>query len=193
MVAITVSNIFETPSGWATKLTKDWYWSDETIAWFKLAKILRKHHDADWQSWTRIGTHTMSHDVSLGHDRHEADLHRQVLVGDLEHSGFDVKEEKKMARSPYREGIALIKSVISEVLNETRDDYIVRGGSEILVRGVDEPKNSWRWETFPKVLYFGKEQLVRKPRGPTDLQNYVFKKNNMLYAVDSRRLYASPD
>jgi hypothetical protein len=89
--------------------------------------------------------------------------------------------------------LGMLRIMISEALREAREEYVVRGGSEILVRGVDEPKNAWRWETFPKVLYFGKHELVRKPRGPTDLQNYVFKKDNMLYAVDSRRLFASPD
>lgn len=82
--------------------------------------------------------------------------------------------------------------MISEALREAREEYVVRGGSEILIRGVEEPKNSWRWETFPKVLYFDKSELVRKPRGPTDLQNYVFKRDNVLYAVDARRLFAKP-
>jgi len=85
-----------------------------------------------------------------------------------------------------------LKTVIQEALVETRNEYVVRGGSEILVRREDEPKNAWRWETFPKVLYFSPSELVRKPRGPTDLQNYVFKRDGMLYAVDARRFYLMP-
>lgn len=89
---------------------------------------------------------------------------------------------------------SLLKSLIKEVLvTESRNEYVVRGGSEILTRMDSETPRDWKWETFPKVLYFSKEELVKKPRGPQDHQNYVFKRDGKLYAVDSRRLYLQPD
>ncbi len=194
MVDIAVSGVYESSLGWVVRLEKNWEWSDEEMAWYRLVKILKRHRDPDARLWHRIGNQSHSHELPLGHDRQEAELRKAALVGDLEAANFSVKEEKKMGgRSPYREGFELIQKMVTEVMQESRDDYVVRGGSEILVRGVEDSPKSWRWEYFPKVMYFQKHELVKKPRGPMDLQNYVFKRDGMLYAVDARRLYAQPD
>lgn len=88
--------------------------------------------------------------------------------------------------------IGELRAVIREALVESRDEYVVRGGSEILTRDVDSSPRDWQWEYFQKVLYFPKSSLIKKPRGPTDLQNYVFKKDGKLYAIDARRIYYMP-
>ncbi len=81
---------------------------------------------------------------------------------------------------------------LRSMIEEVRDEYVVRGGSEILTRDVGSSPRDWQWEYFQKVLYFPKDSLIKKPRGPTDLQNYVFKKDGKLYAVDARRLFHAP-
>ena len=71
-------------------------------------------------------------------------------------------------------------------LLESASEYVVRGGRELLVKGVGEPPEAWRWQYFQKVLYFTPDELVHEPRGPTDRQVWGFKRGDMIIAVAER-------
>lgn len=70
--------------------------------------------------------------------------------------------------------------------------WVVRGGSEVLFRGVDEPARAWRYTTMPKVTYFTDEELVRKPSSPTRDQVWVFQRDGKLFAIAERQFFSRP-
>ena len=63
---------------------------------------------------------------------------------------------------------------------------------QLLVRGVDEPPSAWRWEEFPKRLYFKEDELVNAPGGPTARQVWTFKRDGMLYSIAEYDFYDAP-
>jgi hypothetical protein len=81
---------------------------------------------------------------------------------------------------------------VRRVVREALGNWIVRGGSEVLVRGVKESPKDWRYITLQKVTYFSDDELVRKPRGLTDNQTWTFKRGDMLYAIAERQFYQRP-
>ena len=82
---------------------------------------------------------------------------------------------------------------IRHILHEAaRDEYVVRGGRELLSRGVDESPKDWRWVRVDKVTYFSEDELVSKPRSLTDRQVWVFKRGDRLFAVDERDFFSRP-
>ena len=70
--------------------------------------------------------------------------------------------------------------------------WAVRGGSEVLFRFENEPREAWRWTTLPQVTYFSDAELVKKPSGPTRNQVWVFKRDGKLFAIADRDFYSRP-
>lgn len=79
--------------------------------------------------------------------------------------------------------------MILEVLSEGMD-YVVRAGSEVFVRPEGSEPSAWRPEVLRKVTYFSFDDVVRapNPNRTTDAQQYVFRRDGMLYGVDGRQL-----
>jgi hypothetical protein len=84
---------------------------------------------------------------------------------------------------------------ISELrtLLESSDEFVVRGGRELLVKGVGEPPDAWRWKYFQKALYFTKDELVRAPGGHMGRQVWEFKRDGMMIAVAERDFFTRPE
>ena len=78
-------------------------------------------------------------------------------------------------------------------LIESRNDYVVRGGRELLTKGADEPPTAWRWQYFQKVTYFTPDELVKSPKGMQDRQVWVFKCDDMMFAVAERDFFTRPE
>lgn len=78
---------------------------------------------------------------------------------------------------------------IKMAIHEAQGEWIVRGGSEVLVRGVDEPPRAWRYDILKKVTYFSDSELVQSPSNQTRPQVWVFKRDNMLFAVRESQLF----
>jgi hypothetical protein len=78
-------------------------------------------------------------------------------------------------------------------LLESSGEFAVRGGCELLVKGVDEPPDAWRWKYFQKVLYFTPDELVHAPSGPMSRQVWEFKRDGMMIAVAERDLFSRPE
>ena len=81
---------------------------------------------------------------------------------------------------------------VRTLVREALGAWIVRGGSEVLTRGVKEPPRAWRYTTLRKVTYFTDAELVRKPRGLTDDQTWVFRRGDDLFAIAERQFYQRP-
>jgi len=78
-------------------------------------------------------------------------------------------------------------------LIESRNDYVVRGGRELLTKGVAEPSYAWHWEHFQKMLYFTPDELVSSPNSPSGRQVWVFKRDEMMFAVSERDFFTRPE
>lgn len=83
-----------------------------------------------------------------------------------------------------------IKRVIREIFEA--GPWIVRGGAEVLTRGVGEPASTWRYTVLRAVTYFTDEELVREPSSQIRDQVWVFQRGEALYAISDRQLYSKP-
>ncbi len=73
------------------------------------------------------------------------------------------------------------------------NEWIVRGGQQLLFRRVDEPKDAWRYSVFPKVMYFSDVDIYMKPQRNVDRQNWTFRYGEFLVSVDEDQFYKKPD
>lgn len=78
-------------------------------------------------------------------------------------------------------------------LLESSNDFVVRGGRELLTKGADELSAAWRWQYFQKVLYFTSDELVKAPKSPQDRQVWVFKRDDMMFAIAERDFFIRPE
>ena len=92
-----------------------------------------------------------------------------------------------------------LKRVISEALLTRadlglppRNDWVVRKGAEVLVKGVDDSADAWHYEELPKVTYFTMDELVDFPSGPQSNKNFKFERDGKLYAVAERQFFLMP-
>lgn len=85
-----------------------------------------------------------------------------------------------------------LRNVVRTIIESANEDYVVRGGSEVLARPAVGSPAEWNWITINKVTYFNKNELRKEPRGSMDRQFYVFERDGQLYSVPAACMYSVP-
>jgi hypothetical protein len=84
---------------------------------------------------------------------------------------------------------------VKRIIRESFVPWIVRGGSSLLVKDVNDTEG-WRIEITPKVLYFNEEEIVERPkksRKGAKKKSWVFRKDDKLYLVDDFQFFSRGD
>lgn len=89
-----------------------------------------------------------------------------------------------------RTNVATLKRVIREA---TLGRWIVRAGSQVLVKRKDEPPDAWRPHTVKKVLYLDDSELVKGPSSPAREHTWVFNRDGWMIAVNDAQLFSRPE
>lgn len=124
-----------------------------------------------------------------------------VYIDDKGHPTIDIEPVPKGRKKTVTMGLYKIwkpendfnEETLKESTGPKRGPWVVRAGSQVMVRRELDPIDSWRPHTTTKVLYFTDDDRLRGPSSSTAEQAWTFRDGDWLVVIRDEQFLTRPE